>query len=131
MRKTIIHTDEAPAAIGPYSQAVRVGTLLFTSGQIGLDPSTGEMPADPALQARQGFANLRAILQAAGASTKDVVKLTIFLTDMNDFAAVNEEMKRVFEPPYPARSCVAVAALPKGAAFEAEAVAAVPESDGR
>lgn len=128
MSKTIIHTDDAPAAIGPYSQAVRVGTLLFTSGQIGIDPATGELPENPALQARQGFANLQAILEAAGASTKDVVKLTIFLTDMNDFAAVNEEMKRVFAPPFPARSCVAVAALPKGARFEAEAVAALPEA---
>lgn len=127
MPKKVIHTDEAPAAIGPYSQATSAGRMLFTSGQIGLDPATGELPTGAALQARQGFANLLAILRAAGAKPEDVVKITIFLTNMFDFTAVNEEMKRVFSEPYPARSCVAVAELPKGACFEVEAIAQIAE----
>lgn len=125
MPKQVIHTDDAPAAIGPYSQAAAAGCMLFTSGQLGIDPATGELPPGAALQARQGFANLLAILRAAGSQPEDVVKVTIFLTNMLDFTAVNEEMKRVFSAPYPARSCVAVAELPKGACFEVEAIAQI------
>ncbi len=119
-----IHTDGAPGAIGPYSQAVRVGPWLFSAGQIGLDPSTGEFVGpDVESQARRAMENLRSVLEEAGASMDDVVKTTIFLADMADFAAVNEIYGSYFEPPYPARSTVAAAQLPKGARVEIEVVA--------
>jgi 2-iminobutanoate/2-iminopropanoate deaminase len=119
-----IHTDGAPGAIGPYSQAIRAGRWLFTAGQIGLDPATGEFAgADVQSQARRAMENLAAVLEEAGGSMDRVVKTTIFLADMGDFAAVNEIYGSYFDPPYPARSTVAAAELPKGARVEIEVVA--------
>ncbi len=128
--KVIINTPLAPAAIGPYSQGVRVGNLVFFSGQIPLDPVTmtvvsGDMQA----QAVRVFDNLQAVSEAAGGGLRDIVKLTIFLTDLADFAIVNDTMKRYFESPYPARSTVQVAALPRGVAIEVEAIMALPFAD--
>ena len=122
--KTIISTPSAPAAIGPYSQANLAGNTLYLSGQIGIDPSTGELAAeDVAGQARQAMANMRAVLAAAGASPEQVCKTTVFLTNIADFAVVNEIYAQTFSANAPARSCVAVAALPKGAKVEVEASA--------
>ncbi|MBP3730718.1 MAG: RidA family protein [Mailhella sp.] len=122
--KTVISTSNAPAAIGPYSQANLSGNTLYLSGQIGIDPATGELASgDVAGQARQALANLRAVLAAAGASPDHVCKTTVFLTDIADFAAVNEIYAQTFSANAPARSCVAVAALPKGAKVEVEAIA--------
>ena len=123
MSKTIHHTDQAPAAIGTYSQATQVGDLVFISGQIPLQPDTMELvPGDFAARARQVFSNLQAIAEAAGGSLNDAVKVTIFLTDLNDFATVNEVMSEYFAEPYPARAAVQVAALPKGVDVEADAI---------
>lgn len=122
--KTIINTKDAPAALGPYSQAVRKGDLLFVSGQLGIDPKTGELPASVEEQARQSLKNLLAILDAAGAKPRDVVKTTVFLASMDDFAAVNEIYAAVFSEEPPARSCVQVAKLPKDAKVEIEAIVA-------
>ncbi len=121
-----INTDRAPAAVGPYCQARRAGGMLFLSGQIGLEPGTGELVAGGvAAQARQALANLGAVLAAAGLGPGNLVKATVFLTDMADFAAVNQVYAEFFAgcEAMPARACVAVAALPKGAAVEVEAVA--------
>lgn len=123
MKKEIIDTNQAPAAIGPYSQAVKIGDFLYTSGQLGLDPATGELKAGVENQAKQALANLKAVLKEAGATTGNVVKTLVFLTDINDFAAVNAIYAEEFRPPFPARSAVQVAALPKGALVEIEAVA--------
>lgn len=123
MPSQIISTPAAPAAIGPYSQAVLCGSTLYCSGQIGLVPETGALAAGLDAQVRQAFSNLKAVIEAAGGSLANVVKLTLFLASMDDFARVNDIMKEYFEAPFPARSCFAVAALPKGALFEAEAVA--------
>lgn len=123
MTKTTIHTNDAPAAIGPYAQAIRSGSFLFTSGQLGIDVATGEIPASVELQARHALANLAAILQEAGITASDVIKTTVFLTDMADFALVNEVYASFFGEAKPARSCVAVAALPKGANVEIECIA--------
>jgi 2-iminobutanoate/2-iminopropanoate deaminase len=121
-----IHTGRAPEAIGPYSQAVRAGPWLFTAGQIGLDPATGEFAGtDVDSQARQAMQNLQAVVEEAGGSMDHVVKTTIFLADMGDFAAVNEIYGSYFRPPYPARSTVAAAQLPKGARVEIEVVARI------
>ncbi|GMV37947.1 MAG: reactive intermediate/imine deaminase [Fimbriimonadales bacterium] len=127
MRQTV-GTDRAPAAIGPYSQAIKAsGTLLFTSGQIPLEPATGEMVSgDIAAQTTRVLENLKAVLEAGGASLADVVKTTIFLADMTDFATVNTVYAEFFPTDPPARSTVQVAALPKGARVEIEAVAVVP-----
>ena len=126
MARQILHTDAAPAAIGPYSQAVRAGTTVFLSGQIPLDPGTGELvQGDIAAQARQAFANLRAVCEAAGGSLDDVVRLGLYLTDLGDFAAVNAVMAELFTAPYPARSTIEVAGLPKGAQFEVDAILVV------
>lgn len=123
MTKQIIHTDRAPAAIGPYSQAVRVGETVYLSGQIPLQPETGELVAgDIQAQARRVFANLAAVAEAAGGSLADVVKLNIFLTDLSHFPLVNEVMAETFAEPYPARAAIGVAALPKGAEVEMDAV---------
>ncbi|MCS7038293.1 MAG: RidA family protein [Anaerolineae bacterium] len=128
MSRQIIHTDQAPAAIGPYSQAVRVGPFVFTAGQIGLDPGTGQLVADDvAAQTRQVMANLAAVLAAAGTDLTRIVKTTIFLTDMADFPAVNAVYGSFFPAEPPARSTVAVAALPRGARVEIEAIALVGE----
>jgi reactive intermediate/imine deaminase len=126
MQKETIHTDDAPAAIGTYSQAVRVGDFVFISGQIPLVPATMELVAgDFAARARQVFDNLKAIAEASGSSLGQAVKLTIFLTDLDNFATVNEVMAEYCSEPYPARAAVQVAALPKGVDIEADAILAV------
>lgn len=125
MAHEIIHTDKAPAAIGPYSQATKGTATLFTSGQLGIDPATGELPQDFTAQARQAFENLKAIIEAAGGSMSNVMKITIFLTDMSNFPAVNAVMQEYCQAPYPARSCFAVAALPKSGAVEIEAIVSI------
>lgn len=123
MSKTVVSTPDAPAAIGPYSQAVQVGKTVYLSGQIPLEPATGELVAgDIVAQATQSFTNLKAVAEAAGGSLAHCVKLTLFLTDLSEFAAVNEVMTQFIQEPYPARSTIQVAALPKGARFEVEAV---------
>jgi 2-iminobutanoate/2-iminopropanoate deaminase len=119
-----VHTDRAPAAVGPYSQAVRVGDLLFCSGQIALDPQTGELVGqDTAEQTRQVLSNLRAVLEEAGAGLEHVVKTTVLLRDMKDFAAVNEVYAEFFGSHRPARAAFAVVGLPKDGLVEIEAVA--------
>jgi 2-iminobutanoate/2-iminopropanoate deaminase len=124
--KDAIATHEAPTAIGPYSQAIVAGDLLFLSGQIPLDPATGQIVSgDVVAQTDRVMRNLRAILEAAGCSLGDVVRTTIYLLDLAQFAAVNESYGRFFEPPYPARATVQVAALPRGAQVEIDAVALV------
>jgi reactive intermediate/imine deaminase len=124
--KAIIQTDAAPAAIGPYSQAVKVGNTVWISGQIPLDPVTMTViEGDISTQAIQVFNNLSAIAEAAGGSLNHAVKINISLTDLADFDAVNTVMKSFFSEPYPARACVQVAALPKAVAIEVEAVIAV------
>ena len=126
MSREIIHTDDAPAAVGTYSQAVRTGNLVFISGQIPFVPQTMEVvEGDFAARARQVFTNLRAIAEAAGGSLDDAVKLTIFLTDLDNFATVNEVMAEFCSEPYPARAAVEVAALPKGVDIEADAIIAI------
>ncbi|MCY4265397.1 MAG: RidA family protein [Gammaproteobacteria bacterium] len=121
-----IHSDAAPAAIGPYSQAVRVGSLIFCSGQIPLVPDTMEIiKGDIAVQARQVFDNLKAVAEAGETSLDRAVKITIFLTDLGEFTTVNEIMTDYFNEPYPARATFEVAALPKGASIEIDAVLAV------
>ncbi|WP_345794169.1 RidA family protein [Thauera sp. JM12B12] len=122
MARQIISTPNAPAAIGPYSQAVKVGNQVFLSGQIGLDPSTMEMVEGVEAQAQRVFANLQAVAEAAGGSFADVVKITIYLTDLSNFGVVNEVMKRCFAEPYPARATVGVRELPRGALVEADLV---------
>jgi reactive intermediate/imine deaminase len=123
MSREIIHTDNAPAAVGTYSQAVRVGDLVFISGQIPFVPATMEVvDGDFGARARQVFDNLQAIARAAGGSLNDAVKLTIFLTDLDNFAAVNEVMAEYCDQPYPARAAVQVSALPKGVDIEADAI---------
>jgi reactive intermediate/imine deaminase len=123
MHKEIVATPEAPSAIGPYSQAVKTGLVVFTSGQIGLDPATGELASqDFEPQARQAFANLAAVAQAAGGTLANAVKFTLFLTDLSQFGKVNAIMGEVVGKPYPARSTIGVASLPKGAQFEVEAI---------
>lgn len=120
-----IYTDKAPQAIGPYSQAMKVGNLLITSGQLGIDPATGEFPLTVVEQAKQSLSNVKAIVEAAGASMSQVVKTTVFLNDMNDFAAVNEVYAGFFTEPFPARSAVEVARLPKDALVEIEVIVAL------
>jgi len=118
-----IHTDQAPAAIGPYSQAVRSGNAVYLSGQIALDPASGEVVEGGIdAQARRAFDNLRAVCMAAGGSLHHVARVGLYLTDLGDFAAVNAVMAEYFEAPYPARSTIGVSALPKGVAFEVDAV---------
>jgi len=119
-----VHTENAPAAVGPYSQGYWAGDLFFSAGQVGLDPASGQMVAEDVLvQAERVMANLEAVLAEAGLSFGDVVKTTIFLADMGDFAAVNEIYARRFEVPYPARSTVAVRTLPKDARVEIDVIA--------
>lgn len=123
--KTIIHTDSAPAAIGPYAQAVEAGGLVITSGQLPIDPATGAFPAGIRAQTEQSLKNVRAILAAAGTDMEHVLKTTVFLQDMNDFAAMNEVYATFFtEGNYPARSAVQAARLPKDALVEIEVIAA-------
>lgn len=123
MSNSYIFADGAPEAVGPYSHAVKSGDMLFTSGQLGLDPISGELAIGVEAQARLALSNLKAVLAAAGMNMSDVIKTTVFLTDMGDFAVINVIYAEAFGDSKPARSCVAVAALPKGGAFEVEAVA--------
>ena len=126
MSKKTIHTDGAPAAIGTYSQAVEAGGLVFLSGQIPLVPETMEIvEGDFTARARQVFTNLQAVADAAGGNLNDIVKLTIFLTDLDNFATVNAVMEDFFDAPYPARAAVGVASLPKGVDVEADAILAL------
>src|SRR5512139_1325436 len=122
MARSIVSTPKAPAAIGTYSQAVRAGETLYLSGQIGLDPETGRLVDGIENQIRRVFENLKAVAEAAGGSLADAVKLTVYLTDLAHFARVNEIMSAYFEQPYPARAAVGVAALPRGALIEADAI---------
>lgn len=121
-RKTV-YTPNAPAAIGPYSQAIAVGNVLYTSGQLGIDPKTGELCSGVEAQTRQSLLNLSAILQTNGMRLANIVKTTVFVTDLNDFAAVNAVYQTFFTGDCPARSCVQVAALPKGGLVEIECIA--------
>lgn len=123
MANEIISTTKAPGAIGPYSQAVRAGDMLFTSGQLGLDPATGALAEGVRAQAEQALKNLGAILNEAGLDYKDVVKTVVFIKNMTDFKTVNEVYAQYFTGNYPARSCVEVAALPMGGLVEVECVA--------
>lgn len=124
MNRECLSTAGAPAVVGPYSQAVRAGETVYLSGQIGLVPETGKMvDGDVSAQAGQALKNLSAVLAAAGLGTEHVVKTVVFITDMAHFPAVNEVYKTFFQAPYPARSCVAVSALPMGALVEVEAIA--------
>ena len=121
--KKIIATDKAPAAIGPYSQAVEVNGLVYTSGVIPVDPATGNIPEGSVAQAEQAFKNMKNLVEAAGSSMDKVLKTTVFIKEMNDFAAINEVYAEFFPEPYPARSCVEVARLPKDVMLEIEVIA--------
>ena len=123
MNRQVIHSPEAPAAIGPYSQAIRAGNTLYLSGQIGLDPTTMQMVDGIEAQTHQVFLNLRAVAGAAGATLDDFAKLSILLVDLDDFAKVNDIMATYFNAPYPARATYQVAALPRGGRIEVEAIA--------
>ncbi|NPA92522.1 MAG: RidA family protein [Chloroflexi bacterium] len=128
MSKQIISTDKAPKAIGPYSAAVKVGAFVYTAGQIGIDPATGEVVSGGIeAETRQALTNLKHVLEAAGASLNDVVKTTVFLRDINDFARMNAVYAEFFTEQPPARSAIQAAALPKGVAVEIEAVAILEE----
>lgn len=123
MNKISIQTNDAPAAIGTYSQAIQAGNTVYISGQIPLDAETGELvDGDIRVQIEQVFGNLKAVAEAAGSSLQNAVKITVYLTDLGNFAAVNEIMATYFEQPYPARAALGVAALPRGAAVEADAI---------
>lgn len=123
MPHTTIATDTAPAAIGPYSQAVKAGSTVYFSGQIPLDPATGNLvEGDVEAQTRQVFANLKAVCAAAGGELSDIVRVGIFVTDLGNFAKVNAIMAEVFDKPYPARATIEVSALPKGAQVEIDAI---------
>jgi len=126
MTRATVSTPNAPAAIGTYSQAVRAGNTLYLSGQIGLDPKTGILVDGVDSQIERVFVNLKAVAEAAGASLADVVKLSVYLTDLSNFARVNETMARFFGQPYPARAVVGVASLPRGALIEADAIIVLP-----
>jgi 2-iminobutanoate/2-iminopropanoate deaminase len=117
-----VSTNKAPAAIGPYSQAIKVGNLLFTSGQIPIDPATGNIPEGVEAQAEQALTNVKNLIEAAGASIDNVVKTVVFIKDMNDFAAINAIYAKYFTEPFPARSCVEVARLPKDVLLEVETI---------
>lgn len=126
MTRSIVSTPNAPAAIGTYSQAVRCGDTLYLSGQIGLDPASGQLVDGVENQIQRVFANLKAVAEAAGASLDSVAKLTVYLTDLANFARVNEAMAQYFSQPYPARAVVGVASLPRGALIEADAIIVFP-----
>ena len=117
-----ISTTNAPAALGPYSQAIRSGGLLFCSGQIPADPATGNIPEGAQAQTEQALTNLKSLIEAAGASIDNVVKTLVFIKDMNDFAAINDIYAKYFTEPFPARTCIEVARLPKDVLFEIEAI---------
>jgi 2-iminobutanoate/2-iminopropanoate deaminase len=126
IHKEIVITTDAPSAIGPYSQAVKLGNILYTSGQLGLDPVSGDFPATIEEQTERSLLNVKAILEAAGTSMNQVVKSTVFLKDMNDFLKVNEIYGKFFAQPYPARSAIEVARLPKDGLVEIEVIAYIP-----
>ncbi|ETD38290.1 endoribonuclease [Pseudomonas chlororaphis subsp. aurantiaca PB-St2] len=128
MTKTVITSDKAPAAIGTYSQAIKAGNTVYMSGQIPLDPKTMELVEGFEAQTVQVFENLKSVAEAAGGSFKDIVKLNIFLTDLSHFAKVNEIMGKYFQQPYPARAAIGVAALPKGAQVEMDAILVIEEN---
>ena len=130
MKKVPIHSPDAPAALGPYSQGIRVGHTVYLSGQLGLDPRTGQLAEGIEAQAHLSLRNLRAVAQAAGGDLDGIVKLTLLLADLNDFVAVNTIMAAYFTPPYPARATYQVAALPKAGRIEIEAVLVLPEVEG-
>lgn len=123
----VLHTESAPAAIGPYVQGVDLGSMVMTSGQIPVNPTTGEVPAEITAQARQSLDNVKAVVESSGLTVGDIVKMTVFVKDLNDFAAVNEVYGAFFDEHdvanYPARSCVEVARLPKDVGIEIEAIA--------
>ncbi len=123
----VLHTEAAPAAIGPYVQGVDLGNMVLTSGQIPVNPATGEVPSDIGAQARQSLENVKAVVEASGLTVRDIVKMTVFVKDLNDFAAINEVYGAFFDAHdvahYPARSCVEVARLPKDVGIEIEAIA--------
>ncbi len=124
--KRIINSAQAPATIGPYSQAVQAGDMIYTSGQIALDPATGEIvSSDVKAQTEQAMENLKSVIEAGGSDLNHVVKTTLYIKDMNDFQTINEVYGSYFKDNYPARSCVEVSALPKGAIIEIEAIAVV------
>lgn len=128
MSKQVIHTNASPAAVGPYSQAVIAGTgkTIYLSGQLGLEPNSGELVSENFEgQVRQAFANMQAVIEAAGGTLDSVVKLTLFLTDLSKFASANAIMAEIIPEPYPARSTIGVASLPKGGQFEVEAIIVV------
>ena len=125
MEKTVISSPDAPAALGPYSAGIKTGNLVFLSGQLGINPATGKMPEGAVEQAKQSLANIEALLTAAGATFDNVVKTTVYLADIADFAAVNEVYATKFTEPYPARSAFQVAALPAGGLVEIEVVVAL------
>jgi 2-iminobutanoate/2-iminopropanoate deaminase len=127
--RTQIETSAAPPASGAYSQAIRAGSFVFAAGQLGADPATGELADGAAAQAERALLNLTAVLDAAGVSLDRVVKTTVFLSDMANFAAVNDAYGRHFPPPYPARSTIAVRELPRGGLVEIEAIAIAPDAD--
>ena len=127
MPRQIIRAENAPQAIGPYSQAIRVGDTVYMSGQIGLDPASGNLVDGLEPQAHQVFKNLRAVAQAAGGELDDVVKVTLLLADLGDFAKVNDIMASYFSQPYPARATYQVAALPRGARIEVDAIMEMTE----
>lgn len=120
-----IKTNKAPAAIGPYSQAIVLGDMVFTSGQIPVNPETGIIPDGAELQANQVFTNLKNLLEEAGSSIENVIKTTVFIKNMDDFAKINEAYAKYFTTPHPARSCVEVARLPKDVLIEVEAIAKI------
>lgn len=125
MNKTVISSADAPAALGPYSAGIRTGNLVFLSGQLGINPATGELAESVCAQAEQSLANIETLLNEAGATTGNVVKTTVFLADIDDFKAVNEVYAKHFEAPFPARSAIQVAAIPAGALVEIEVIASV------
>lgn len=125
MEKIVISSPDAPAALGPYSAGIKTGNLVFMSGQLGINPATGKMPEGAVEQAKQSLANIEALLTAAGATFDNVVKTTVYLADIADFAAVNEVYATKFTEPYPARSAFQVAALPAGGLVEIEVVVAL------
>jgi 2-iminobutanoate/2-iminopropanoate deaminase len=127
MQQNIVMTKNAPAAIGPYSQGVIAGNLIFVSGQLGIDPATGQMKSDFKEQANQALLNLKAILEEAGSGLKNVVKTTVFLKDMNQFSVMNEVYQQYFNESFPARSAIEISQLPKQGLVEVEAIACLPK----
>ncbi len=127
-KRQVISTDKAPAAIGAYSQGARHGSTVYISGQIPIDPATQNViDGDAKMQIDRVFKNVEAVVQAAGGTLDDVVKITVYLTDLGDFPIVNEVMERCFNKPYPARAAIGVASLPKGVSVEVEAIMSVPD----